>query len=61
MSKTNFMTRNLINISVSRDNYQKLKNIGQMGDSFDSVISKLLEKKSVEGGEANNQMENLIK
>ena len=55
------MTRNLINISVSRDNYQKLKNIGQMGDSFDSVISKLLEKKSVEGGEANNQMENLIK
>lgn len=30
-------------IAITEQNYQKLKSLGSMGDSFDSVISKLLE------------------
>lgn len=35
---------NTITISVKIETYQKLKSIGKMGQSFDEVISELVEK-----------------
>jgi predicted CopG family antitoxin len=29
-------------IGVKRDNYARLKNMGKMGDTFDDIISKIL-------------------
>jgi len=37
------MTRNLKHIVISDLNYEKLKDLGRAGDSFNDVIDKLLE------------------
>jgi len=34
-------------IRVSRENYSRLKEMGKLGDSFNDVIKKLLEKETV--------------
>ena len=36
----------LRHIVVSEKNYEKLKNLGHAGDSFNDVISKILEKEN---------------
>jgi predicted CopG family antitoxin len=35
---------NRTTISLSKKNYQKLKELGYTGESFDTVVSRLLEK-----------------
>jgi len=34
---------NVTSISLSKENYEKLKKLGTFGESFDDVVSKLLE------------------
>jgi predicted CopG family antitoxin len=34
---------NLITIAITRENYQALKDLGKTGDSFNDVITKLLD------------------
>jgi predicted CopG family antitoxin len=38
--------KNLTTISVTRDNYLLLKNLGKTGDTFNDVITRLLEIKN---------------
>jgi len=37
------MIKSLKHIVISNENFEKLKNLGKAGDSFNDVISKLLE------------------
>jgi predicted CopG family antitoxin len=37
--------KNLKHITVNEEVYQKLKNLGKAGDSFNDVLTKILEKK----------------
>ncbi|MGH9982057.1 MAG: antitoxin VapB family protein [Nitrososphaeraceae archaeon] len=37
--------KNLKHITVNEEIYQKLKNLGKAGDSFNDVLTKILEKK----------------
>lgn len=34
---------NRTTISLSKENYEKLKRLGSFGDSFDSILSRVLE------------------
>lgn len=34
----------LIQVAISKENHEKLKNLGRAGDSFNDVISELLKK-----------------
>lgn len=38
---------NRTTISLSKENYQKLKELGFTGESFDTVVSRILEKLEV--------------
>jgi predicted CopG family antitoxin len=40
--------KNLTTISIRREVHAKLKNLGKAGDSFNDVITKLLESKDIE-------------
>jgi flagellar hook-basal body complex protein FliE len=53
MSKTHktFERNRLTNISVSYENYLKLKKMGGAGDSFNDVLSELLKKVSQTGSQ----------
>jgi len=35
-----------LHIALSSENYEKLKNLGRAGDSFNDVLTKILSKKS---------------
>lgn len=41
MSESNRTT-----ISLSKDNYEKLKQIGKFGESFDDIVSRVLSKEA---------------
>ena len=41
-------TQNLTTISISKDNYLVLKKMGQTGDSFNDVLTRILQQLQVE-------------
>jgi len=43
-NKENQTLNKLTTISISRSNYQILKNLGKTGDSFNDVLTEILEK-----------------
>jgi len=40
--------KNLTTISISKSNYEILKNLGKTGDSFNDVLTRLLKSKNKE-------------
>jgi len=45
---TCLMQKNLTTISISKSNYEILKNLGKTGDSFNDVLTRLLKSKNKE-------------
>lgn len=53
--RTNHKDKNRITITLSRDTYETLKAFGEMGESFNDVVTKVLDKVAeIERAEKNN-------